>query len=108
MGCTTHPMSKVVPGSVPSQAARMLGVWGLSKAWLGVQGADRTRFCPERYIQEQQTWLSRTFWRGRMSWAEDTQGTGYLQQKAQLASGLLEYSWEVCVFFSPSSALHSP
>lgn len=55
MGCTTRPVSQVVPGSVSPQAARVLGVWGLSKAWLDVQGADWTRFGPERYIQEQQT-----------------------------------------------------
>lgn len=66
VGCTACPLRKVVPGSVPSQAARELGVGRLSRAHGVPRGADLHQIWSTK---EQQIWPIFLDLSGEGTWA---------------------------------------
>ena len=70
----------MVPGSVPSWVAGMLGLWRLNQARLGAQRTDLDQmWSPKMYTgAADMAQISGTFWRGLMCWVKDKRGASYL------------------------------
>lgn len=63
--CTACPLSEVVPGSIPSLAARALGVWALGQVARVVGYRPRPHWVlKDAHGAAEMAYISRPFWKG--------------------------------------------